>query len=104
MRAKLEKLRASIENWRPEPKPGFLSIPGRYPNVLRAFQRARMDGQKHLHINRRGLVFFLGVILTAWRLSQSSAPDAAVLHACLELPTGALVEPYVMDARAASPT
>jgi epoxyqueuosine reductase len=103
MGAKLEQLRAAIEGLAPGVETrGFVDTG---PVVERAFARFSgigWMGKNTCIINQeKGSWFFLGVILTSLELAPDlPAPDrcgscTACLDAC---PTGALVEPYVMDA------
>jgi epoxyqueuosine reductase len=103
MGAKLEQLRAAIEGLAPGVETrGFVDTG---PVVERAFARFSgigWMGKNTCIINQdKGSWFFLGVILTSLEFAPDlPAPDrcgscTACLDAC---PTGALVEPYVMDA------
>ena len=103
MRAKLDELRAALEELAPGAETRVFVDTG--PIVERAFARFAgigWMGKNTCIINQeKGSWFFLGVILTSLEL----APDLPALDrcgsctACLEAcPTGALVEPYVMDA------
>jgi epoxyqueuosine reductase len=104
MREKLERLRAAIERLAPGAETRVFVDTG--PLAERAFARwsgLGWMGKNTLILNeRRGSWFFLGVILTNLALEPGlPAPDrcgscTACLAAC---PTGALVEPYVLDAR-----
>ena len=103
MRAKLEALRAEIEQSTPGVETRVYVDTG--PIVERAFARLSgigWTGKNTCLINdRKGSWFFLGVILTNLALAPDlPAPDrCGSCSACLEAcPTGALVEPYVMDA------
>jgi len=103
MRAKLEKLRAAIEAWAPGVETRVYVDTG--PIVERAFARLSgigWMGKNTCLINEsKGSWFFLGVILTSLDLSPDlPAPDrCGSCTRCIEAcPTGALVEPYVMDA------
>jgi epoxyqueuosine reductase len=103
MRGKLERLRAAIEELASGVETRVFVDTG--PVVERAF--ARFSGIGWMGKNtcilneQKGSWFFLGVILTNLALEPDlPAPDrcgscTACLDAC---PTGALVEPYVMDA------
>ena len=103
MRAKLEQLRAALEELAPGVETRVFVDTG--PVVERAFARFSgigWMGKNTCIINQeKGSWFFLGVILTSLELAPDlPAPDrcgscTACLDAC---PTGALVEPYVMDA------
>ena len=103
MRAKLEQLRAAVEELAPGVETRAFVDTG--PVVERAFARFSgigWMGKNTCIINQeKGSWFFLGVILTSLELAPDlPAPDrcgscTACLDAC---PTGALVEPYVMDA------
>jgi len=103
MRAKLERLRKAIEELAPGVETRVYVDTG--PIVERAF--ARLSGIGWLGKNTclideaKGSWFFLGVVLTSLALEPDlPAPDrCGSCTACLEAcPTGALVEPYVMDA------
>jgi epoxyqueuosine reductase len=103
MRKKLEQLRAMLER-------GATGVETRVyvdtgPIVERAFARLSgigWMGKNTCLINEgKGSWFFLGVILTNLELEPDlPAPDrCGTCTRCLEAcPTGALVEPYVMDA------
>ncbi len=103
MRAKLEQLRAALQEQAPGVETRVFVDTG--PVVERAF--ARFSGMGWMGKNtcilnqEKGSWFFLGVILTSLELAPDlPAPDrcgscTACLDAC---PTRALVEPYVMDA------
>ena len=103
MRAKLEQLRAALEELAPGVETRVFVDTG--PVVERAFARFSAIGwmgKNTCIINQeKGSWFFLGVILTSLELAPDlPAPDrcgscTACLDAC---PTEALVEPYVMDA------
>jgi epoxyqueuosine reductase len=103
MRAKLEQLRAAVKELAPGVETRVFVDTG--PVVERAFARFSgigWMGKNTCIINQeKGSWFFLGVILTSLELALDlPAPDrcgscTACLDAC---PTGALVEPYVMDA------
>jgi epoxyqueuosine reductase len=103
MRAKIEKLRAAVEELAPGVETRVFVDTG--PVAERAFARFSgigWMGKNTCIINQeKGSWFFLGVILTSLELAPDlPAPDrcgscTACLDAC---PTGALVEPYVMDA------
>jgi epoxyqueuosine reductase len=103
MRAKLEQLRAALEELAPGVETRVFVDSG--PVVERAFARFSgigWMGKNTCIINQeKGSWFFLGVILTSLELAPDlPAPDrcgscTACLDAC---PTEALVEPYVMDA------
>ncbi len=103
VRAKLEKLCAAVETIAPGTETRAYVDTG--PIVERAFARYSgigWMGKNTCLINeRKGSWFFLGVLLTSLELE----PDLPALDRCgsctrcLEAcPTGALVEPYVMDA------
>jgi epoxyqueuosine reductase len=103
MRAKLEQLRAAVERLAPAVETRVFVDTG--PVVERAFARFSgigWMGKNTCIINQeKGSWFFLGVILTSLELAPDlPAPDrCASCTACLDAcPTGALVEPYVMDA------
>ena len=103
VRAKLEKLRAAIEALAPGVETRVYVDTG--PVVERAFARFSSigwTGKNTCLINeRKGSWFFIGVILTSLELEPDlPAPDrCGSCTRCLEAcPTGALVEPYVMDA------
>jgi epoxyqueuosine reductase QueG len=103
MRAKLEQLRAAVEGLAPGVETRVFVDTG--PVVERAFARfsgVGWMGKNTCIINQEmGSWFFLGVILTSLELAPDlPAPDrCGSCMACLEAcPTGALVEPYVMDA------
>ena len=103
MRAKLEQLRAAVEELAPGVETRVFVDTG--PVVERAFARFSgigWMGKNTCIINQeKGSWFFLGVILTSLELAPDlPAPDrCGSCTACLEAcPTGALVEPYVMDA------
>jgi epoxyqueuosine reductase len=103
MRARLERLRAALQELAPGVETRVFVDTG--PTVERAFARfagVGWMGKNTCIINQeKGSWFFLGVILTSLELPPDlPAPDrcgscTACLQAC---PTGALVEPYVMDA------
>ncbi len=103
MRTKLEELRAAIESLSPGVETRVYVDTG--PVVERAFARYSgigWMGKNTCLINEdKGSWFFLGVILTSLSLGPDlPAPDRCgsctrCIDAC---PTGALVEPYVMDA------
>jgi epoxyqueuosine reductase len=103
MRARLEKLRAAIENLAPGVETRVYVDTG--PVVERAFARHSgigWTGKNTCLINpAKGSWFFLGVILTSLEIEPDlPAPDRCgsctrCLDAC---PTGALTQPYVMDA------
>jgi epoxyqueuosine reductase len=103
MRAKLEQLRAAVEELAPGVETRVFVDTG--PIVERAFARFSgigWMGKNTCVINQeKGSWFFLGVILTSLELTPDlPAPDrCGSCTACLEAcPTGALVEPYVMNA------
>jgi epoxyqueuosine reductase len=103
MRARLEKLRAEIENLAHGVETRVYVDTG--PVVERAFARHSgigWTGKNTCLINSaKGSWFFLGVILTSLEIEPDlPAPDrcgscTCCLDAC---PTGALTQPYVMDA------
>jgi len=103
MRSRLEQLRTAIENLAPSVETRVYVDTG--PIVERAFARLSgigWVGKNTCLINQqKGSWFFLGVILTSLDLE----PDTPAFDRCgsctrcLEAcPTGALIEPYVMDA------
>jgi epoxyqueuosine reductase len=103
MRERLERLRSAIEQLSPEVETRVYVDTG--PIVERAFARLSgigWTGKNTCLINQeKGSWIFLGVILT----SLDVAPDAPAFdrcgscRRCLEAcPTGALTEPYVMNA------
>ncbi|MGD0224698.1 MAG: tRNA epoxyqueuosine(34) reductase QueG [Terriglobia bacterium] len=103
MRSKVEQLRRVVETLAPEVETRVFVDTG--PIVERAF--ARLTGMGWMGKNtclineQKGSWFFLGVILTSLELELDlPAPDrCGSCTRCLEAcPTGALVEPYVMDA------
>jgi epoxyqueuosine reductase len=103
MRARLERLRKAIEELAPGVETRVYVDTG--PIVERAFARLSgigWMGKNTCLINEpQGSWFFLGVVLTSLELEPDlPAPDrCGSCTACLEAcPTGALVEPYVMDA------
>jgi len=103
MRAKLEALRSAIEDLAPGVETRVYVDTG--PVVERAFARFSgigWMGKNTCLINEgKGSWFFLGIILTSLALTPDlPAPDrCGSCTRCLEAcPTGALVEPYVMDA------
>jgi epoxyqueuosine reductase len=104
VRAKLEKLRAALEELVPGVETRVFVDTG--PIVERAFARFSglgWMGKNTCIINEaKGSWLFLGVMLTSLELEPDlPAPDrCGSCTACLEAcPTGALIEPYVMDAR-----
>jgi epoxyqueuosine reductase len=104
VRAKLEKLRVAVEELAPGVETRAFVDTG--PLVERAFARFSglgWMGKNTCIINEaKGSWLFLGVLLTSLELEPDlPAPDrCGSCTACLEAcPTGALVEPYVMDAR-----
>ena len=103
MRAKLEELRATIAGLAPGVETRVYVDTG--PVLERAFARFSgigWTGKNTCLINEgKGSWFFIGVILTNLELEPDlPAPDrCGSCTRCLEAcPTGALVEPYVMDA------
>jgi len=103
MRAKLERLRAGIEAHAPGVETRVYVDTG--PIVERAlahYSGIGWVGKNTCLINQeKGSWFFLGTILTSLDLAPDfPAPDrCGSCTRCLEAcPTGALVEPYVMDA------
>jgi len=103
MRAKLEQLRVAIEELAPGVETRVFVDTG--PVVERAFARFSgigWMGKNTCIINEeKGSWFFLGVILSSLeRAPDLPAPDrCGSCTACLEAcPTGALLEPYVMNA------
>ena len=103
MRAKLEQLRAAIKESAPEVETRVFVDTG--PVIERAFAHFSgigWMGKNTCIINQeRGSWLFLGVILCSLELAPDlPAPDrCGSCTACLEAcPTGALVEPYAMDA------
>ena len=103
MKAKLEALRSSIESFAPGVETRVYVDTG--PIVERAFARFSgigWMGKNTCLINaEKGSWFFLGVILTNLLLGPDiPAPDrCGSCRRCIEAcPTGALDEPYVMDA------
>ncbi len=103
MRSKLEQLRVAIEKLTLNVETRVYVDTG--PIVERAF--ARLSGMGWMGKNtclineQKGSWFFLGVILTNLELELDlAAPDrCGSCTRCLEAcPTGALAEPYVMDA------
>jgi epoxyqueuosine reductase len=103
MRSKLEKLRREVEKLTMDVETRVYVDTG--PILERAF--ARLSGIGWMGKNtcliheQKGSWFFLGVILTNLELDLDlPAPDrCGSCTRCLEAcPTGALVEPYVMDA------
>jgi len=103
LRAKLQELRAAIEALVPGVETRVYVDTG--PIVERAFARFSgigWMGKNTCLINeQKGSWFFIGVILTSLELDPDlPAPDrCGSCSRCLEAcPTGALVEPYVMDA------
>jgi len=103
VRAKLEKLRAAVEELAPSTETRVFVDTG--PIVERAFARFSglgWMGKNTCIINEaKGSWLFLGLMLTSLELEPDlPAPDrCGSCTACLEAcPTGALVEPYMMDA------
>ncbi len=104
LRGKLERLRAAVEGLAPGVETRVYVDTG--PVVERAFARFSgigWMGKNTCLINeQKGSWFFIGVVLTSLQLDPDlPAPDrCGSCTRCLEAcPTGALVEPYVMDAR-----
>ena len=103
MRAKLEQLRAALEGLAPGIETRVFVDTG--PVIERAFARFSgigWMGKNACLINQeKGSWFFLGLVLSSLELAPDlPAPDrCGSCRACLDAcPTGALVEPYVMDA------
>ncbi|HEY6272510.1 MAG TPA: tRNA epoxyqueuosine(34) reductase QueG, partial [Terriglobales bacterium] len=103
MRSRLERLRADIESLAPGVETRAFVDTG--PIVERAFARLSgigWVGKNTCLINQeKGSWFFLGVILTSLDLEPGSPAfdRCGSCRRCLDAcPTGALVEPYVMDA------
>ncbi|MFZ0962285.1 MAG: tRNA epoxyqueuosine(34) reductase QueG [Terriglobia bacterium] len=103
MRSKLEQLRMAVKKLEPDVETRVYVDTG--PVVERAFARLSgigWVGKNTCLINeQKGSWFFLGVVLTNLELDLDlPAPDrCGSCTRCLEAcPTGALVEPYVMDA------
>lgn len=103
MRTRLESLHSALETYAPDAETRVFVDTG--PIVERAFARFAgigWMGKNTCIINQqKGSWFFLGVILTSLDLAANvPAPDrCGSCTRCLEAcPTGALVEPYVMDA------
>jgi len=103
VRAKLEKLRAAIEALAPQVETRVYVDTG--PVVERALARYSgigWMGKNTCLINaEKGSWFFLGVVLTSLELrpDMPARDRCGTCTQCLEAcPTGALVEPYVMDA------
>ncbi len=103
MRTKLEQLRAATESLAPGAETRVYVDTG--PIVERAFARFSgigWMGKNTCLINEgQGSWFFLGVMLTSLELDPDppAADRCGSCTRCLEAcPTGALVEPYVMDA------
>ena len=103
MRGKLEQLRAALGELAPGVETRVFVDTG--PVVERAFARLSgigWTGKNTCLINeQKGSWVFLGVILTNLELAPDvAAPDrCGTCTRCLEAcPTGALVEPYLMDA------
>jgi len=102
-RVKLQRLRAAVEQLSPGVETRAYVDTG--PIVERAFARYSgmgWMGKNTCLINEaKGSWFFLGILLTSLELEPDlPAPDrCGSCTRCLEAcPTGALVEPYVMDA------
>jgi epoxyqueuosine reductase len=103
MRAKLEELRATIEGLAPGVETRVYVDTGPVlERALARFSGIGWMGKNTCLINEgKGSWFFIGVILTNLELEPDlPAPDrCGSCTRCLEAcPTGALVEPYVMDA------
>ncbi len=103
MREKLELLRAGIEELAPGAETRVYVDTGPVPErAYVRFSGLGWMGKNTCIINEaRGSFLFLGVILTNLALaSDLPAPDrCGSCRACIDAcPTGALVEPYVMDA------
>jgi len=103
IRGKLEQLRMAIEKLTPDVETRVYADTG--PILERAFARLSgigWMGKNTCLINeQKGSWFFLGVIVTNLELElELPAPDrCGSCTRCLEAcPTGALIEPYVMDA------
>jgi epoxyqueuosine reductase len=103
MRAKLEELRTAIESLAPGVETRVYVDTG--PVVERAFARFSgigWMGKNTCLINEgKGSWFFIGVVLTSLDLEAGlpASDRCGSCTRCLEAcPTGALVEPYVMDA------
>lgn len=103
MRGKLEQLRTAVEEFAPGVETRVYVDTG--PVVERAFARLSgigWMGKNTCLINeQKGSWFFLGVVLTNLELAPElpAADRCGSCTRCLEAcPTGALVEPYVMDA------
>ena len=103
MRSRLERLRAEIEQLAPGVETRVYVDTG--PVVERAFARLSgigWMGKNTCLINQqKGSWFFIGVILTSLKLEPDTPAfdRCGSCRRCLDAcPTGALVEPYVMDA------
>lgn len=103
MRKKLEQLRAAVESLAPGVETRVYVDTG--PIVERAFARLSgigWMGKNTCLINeRKGSWFFLGVMLISLELDPDlpASDRCGSCTRCIEAcPTGALVEPYVMDA------
>jgi epoxyqueuosine reductase len=103
MRSKLEQLRTAVEKLTPDVETRVYVDTG--PLLERAFARLSgigWMGKNTCLINeRKGSWFFLGMILTNLKLELDlpASDRCGSCTRCLEAcPTGALVEPYVMDA------
>jgi epoxyqueuosine reductase len=104
VRAKLERLRVALEELVPGVETRVFVDTG--PIVERAFARFSglgWMGKNTCIINEaKGSWFFLGVVLTSLELEPDlpASDRCGSCTACLEAcPSGALVEPHVMDAR-----
>jgi epoxyqueuosine reductase QueG len=103
MRARLERLRSAIEELTPGVETRVYVDTG--PIVERAFARLSgigWMGKNTCLINQqKGSWFFIGVVLTSLELEpdRPAFDRCGSCRRCLDAcPTGALVEPYVMDA------
>ena len=103
MRAKLERLRAALEGMAPGVEARvFVDTGPVNEKALARFSGLGWMGKNTCILNQeKGSWFFLGVILASVELEPDlpAADRCGSCTACLEAcPTGALVEPYVMDA------